>query len=210
MTTPADGADRLTTPDQLPDSPQATTLPDALGTDASGADRLRLPGKLLKMAERLSVLDGPAGQLSAAIERRLSPDVSSLLLGRWLGHPLHPILVTVPIGAWMSVPMLDIAGQPDAARRVLAFGILAAAPASATGLVEYTTLDSAQRRVAVTHVVANSLGITCLARSWSLRRRGAQASGSVWTLAGLTFAGVGGALGGHLSYSQGAGVHRQR
>src|ERR1035437_4964789 len=31
------------------------------------------------------------------------------LNGSWLGHPLHPALTDVPIGAWMGASLLDVA-----------------------------------------------------------------------------------------------------
>jgi nitrite reductase/ring-hydroxylating ferredoxin subunit len=38
---------------------------------------------------------GPAGQ-----------EVKNFLYGTWLGHPLHPVLTDVPMGAWTGVPVL--------------------------------------------------------------------------------------------------------
>src|SRR5690242_18818298 len=32
------------------------------------------------------------------------------LNGSWLGHPLHPLLTDIPIGAWTVTILLDIAG----------------------------------------------------------------------------------------------------
>lgn len=31
-----------------------------------------------------------------------------VLHGRWLGHPVHPLMVQVPIGTWMSAAVLDL------------------------------------------------------------------------------------------------------
>lgn len=181
------------------------TPPDSTPEDSAP----RLPARILLRVEELSAVDGGAATLADILRSKIPPTVSAVLRGEWLGHPLHPIMVTVPIGAWVAVPVLDVIGQRAAARHLLAFGILASLPASATGLVEFTTLDAPQRRVAVVHVAANSLGISCLGRSW-LRRRGGNARGTGWTLDGLAISGVGGALGGHLAYSQGAGVSRER
>lgn len=185
-----------------------TTLDAELPSPSGGPPRLI--ARSLMMAEKLAVVDRPAGRLAAAVDKLLPPAVSRVLRGQWLGHPLHPILVTVPIGAWMTVPILDVTRQRAAARQVLLFGMAAAVPASVTGLVEYTTLDAPQRRVAIAHITANTLGISCLATSWVHRRRDAHMTGLAWTLAGLAISGIGGALGGHLSYAQGAGVYRER
>ena len=44
----------------------------------------------------------------AEIENRAKQPVSSMLAGPY-GHPFHPILVTVPIGAWLCSLVFDIA-----------------------------------------------------------------------------------------------------
>ena len=52
--------------------------------------------------EQDSRLDGVvcAGQ---RVARRIRPGrVRDALHGVWLGHPLHPVLVQVPAGAWLS------------------------------------------------------------------------------------------------------------
>ncbi|WP_207843648.1 DUF2231 domain-containing protein [Williamsia soli] len=203
----------MTTPPNSADGPMvenATEHEPSAAPDASTNDPARLPARALLSAEKLSFVDSPADNLAILLERAIPSAASKFLRGHWLGHPLHPIMVTVPIGAWMSVPVLDLTGQSTAARRLLAFGIAAAVPASVTGLVEYTTLDIPQRRVAVVHVAANTVGISCFAQSWWRRRRSSGIAGLAWTVAGLMVAGLGGALGGHLSYAQGAGVLRER
>jgi uncharacterized membrane protein len=166
--------------------------------------------KALESVESFSAVDAPASTVADLLRSKMPPSVQAVLRGQWLGHPLHPVLVTVPIGAWMAVPVLDITGQPVAAQRLVAFGIAATVPATVTGLVEFTTLDTTQRRVAVIHAAANTVSLALFARSWWQRRTGSTVRGSAWSLAGLAVTGISGALGGHLSYSQSAGVLRER
>ena len=45
---------------------------------------------------------GPAGQ-----------QVKDALHGVWLGHPLHPVLTDVPIGAWTTALALDASANGD-------------------------------------------------------------------------------------------------
>jgi hypothetical protein len=40
--------------------------------------------------------------------------VRNLLSGTDLGHPLHPMLTDLPIGAWVMSALLDAAGGPAA------------------------------------------------------------------------------------------------
>ncbi len=37
-----------------------------------------------------------------AFPGRAGRQVKNVLHGTWLGHPLHPALVTVPLGAWTT------------------------------------------------------------------------------------------------------------
>src|SRR3954470_378325 len=58
-------------------------------------------------------LDGPAFQLAnaLALPQRLAGTpgkrVRNALHGTWYGHPVHPMLVTVPIGTWTLALGLD-------------------------------------------------------------------------------------------------------
>jgi hypothetical protein len=51
-------------------------------------------------------LDGPAYAIAnaVALPQRLvgapGEKVRNALHGTWYGHPLHPVLVTIPIGTW--------------------------------------------------------------------------------------------------------------
>ncbi len=139
----------------------------------------------------------------------LSGGLGNILRGSWLGHPLHPVLVTVPIGAWTSVPVFDLTGQPVAAQRLTAVGLAAAIPAATAGLAEYTTLDTAQRRVALVHAASNSVAMTALVGSMAARSRGLTGRAIALTIAGLGVTAISGALGGHLTYVQAAGVQRE-
>jgi uncharacterized membrane protein len=34
--------------------------------------------------------------------------IKSFLQGKWLGHPLHPALVHIPVGAWTAALIFDL------------------------------------------------------------------------------------------------------
>src|SRR5205823_9085777 len=60
--------------------------------------------------EHLQALDQVAEPLQEAV-RTLVPQESQLkdlLSGTWLGHPLHPPLTDVVVGAWTSALLLDL------------------------------------------------------------------------------------------------------
>jgi len=41
--------------------------------------------------------------------------LKDVLNGRWLGHPLHPVVTDVPVGAMTVAAVLDVTGQDTAA-----------------------------------------------------------------------------------------------
>src|SRR2546423_13272394 len=84
--------------------------------------------------EQDSRLDGliSAGQ---RIARLIKPGkVRDALHGRWLGHPLHPMLVQAPVGTWLSASVLDFTGGGEqAAPRVVPSRLIAGSPAAGAG-----------------------------------------------------------------------------
>ena len=71
--------------------------------------------KTVRRLERLEVLDKVARPLAGAVGRAVRPRVvRNLLSGTDLGHPLHPVLTDLPIGAWVMSALLDAAGGPAA------------------------------------------------------------------------------------------------
>ncbi|HEY4757591.1 MAG TPA: DUF2231 domain-containing protein, partial [Chthoniobacterales bacterium] len=64
------------------------------------------------------------------------------LKGKWLGHPLHPILVHIPMAMWPSALVFDVLSQREIGGNVMvqlsfyaiAFGLAAALLAAPTGL----------------------------------------------------------------------------
>ena len=154
--------------------------------------------------EQNSRLDGivSAGQRLA----RLIPPgkVRDALNGVWLGHPLHPMLVQAPVGAWLSASILDFAGNEKAARQLVAAGLIAAVPAAAAGAADWSEQHEQQMRVGVVHaagnIVASSLyGASLLSRGPRLSR--------VLRLAGLAAVSAGGLLGGHIAFRLAGGAN---
>lgn len=68
-----------------------------------------------------------------------------ILQGKWLGHPLHPALVHVPIGAWIGACLLDLAVRLDWGGPILGqlalylviAGLLGAFAAVAPGIADW-------------------------------------------------------------------------
>jgi nitrite reductase/ring-hydroxylating ferredoxin subunit len=152
------------------------------------------------------------------VARQLPPGrLRDGLNGVWLGHPVHPSLVQAPLGAWLSAAVLDgwqsvdarrggsgRAGCERAARRLVAFGVLAVVPAALAGAADWSEQHEQQMRVGVVHLLtvtaATGLYGASLAAGDPRRSRALR-------FAGLAAAGVGGLLGGHIAFRQAGGAN---
>ncbi|KZB83751.1 DUF2231 domain-containing protein [Amycolatopsis regifaucium] len=168
------------------------------------------PRELLRAAESFRAADSPSAAVGTMVRRALhATRTDGLLRGAWLGHPLHPLVVTVPLGAWISSAIFDLGTRnEDAARKLVAIGLAATPPAIIAGLADYADLDARQRRIGTLHAVTNTVATAVFAASYLVRRQGKHREGATLGLLALAVVSAGGALGGHLSYAQGAGVRR--
>jgi nitrite reductase/ring-hydroxylating ferredoxin subunit/uncharacterized membrane protein len=163
--------------------------------------------------EQLEPLDAVAEPLQKAV-RSSVPQESQLkdfLSGTWLGHPLHPPLTDVVIGAWTSALLLDLLGGKhgeEAADRLVAAGILAAVPTASAGLSDWAELRGGSRRVGTAHALGNTTALLLHTLSWFARRRGARAGGVALSGLGYGVATFSAWLGGHLSFAKGVGVNQ--
>ena len=163
--------------------------------------------------ERLEVLDPVAEQLQKGV-RSVVPQDSALkdvLSGTWLGHPVHPPLTDVVVGAWTSALLLDLAGGKrgeQAADRLVGAGILAAVPTAAAGLSDWAELRGGTRRVGIVHASGNVTALLLHTLSWRARKRGQRARGLALSALGYGAASFSAWLGGHLSFGRGVGVNQ--
>jgi nitrite reductase/ring-hydroxylating ferredoxin subunit len=167
-------------------------------------------GRIVTRLERLTVIDGIADQARKLVRAAIgSQRVRDVLHGVWLGHPLHPALVQAPVGAWMSAAVLDaLPGQEAAATTLVAVGTASALPAAVAGANDWASLSREQRRVGFVHATANTVALALYGASLAARLRGRYSTGRGLGYLGLAAAGVSAYIGGHLSYSLGAGVNQ--
>ncbi|KIX76868.1 (2Fe-2S)-binding protein, partial [Streptomyces sp. MBRL 601] len=138
----------------------------------------------------------------------LSRAARDALHGKWLGHPVHPVMVQVPVGAWLSSAVLDLVpGAKVPSRVLIAVGLAGAGPAALTGWVDWADTHKEQLRVGLVHAVLNQAGVVCYAGSLGARLIGREKTGRLLALAGLTAIGAGGAIGGHLAFRQASGAN---
>ncbi|WP_137725491.1 DUF2231 domain-containing protein [Prescottella subtropica] len=166
---------------------------------------------LFERAESASSLDGVADALAHLVQSGPGrTPVAAGLRGGWLGHPVHPVLVAIPIGAWTSSLVLDVVFRDHrAARRLLGIGLVTVPATAGTGWLDWSERGVRQRRVGLIHAGANVVGIVLTFASFRRRRRDPDAFDPLATAlsaTALTAVGVGGALGGHLVFAEGSGM----
>jgi nitrite reductase/ring-hydroxylating ferredoxin subunit len=158
--------------------------------------------------ERAKALDRPGSVIRAAVTKVLPERVRDALRGVWLGHPLHPVAVLLPVGSWLSGTLLDALRVKGRGSTVLiGLGSAAALPSVVTGLNDWASLSREQRRTGLVHASANTIALTCYLASLAARRRGNADAARRLAYAGLAAVGTAGYLGGHLAYRQAAGVN---
>ncbi len=168
---------------------------------------MSLMGILDRVAD-LATFDKVIEPARRAVKGALKPPaLKSFLHGSWLGHPLHPVLVQVPVGSWLSAGLLDaIPRLRQAATVLIGTGVAAAVPASLAGAADWSEQGTGVRRLGALHAVANSVALGLYVGSLAARRRDRGALGLVLSYAALGLASGSAAIGGHMSYSQSSGV----
>ncbi|WP_405791416.1 hypothetical protein OG753_35205 [Streptomyces sp. NBC_00029] len=164
--------------------------------------------KTLDRLERTTVADPAIRVLQRGIRSLPLGGMRDLLRGRPLGHPVHPVLVQVPIGCWLSASVLDfVPGTHHAATALTAVGLAGVAPAAVAGWADWADLPPEQARVGLVHAASNVAAVACYTASLTARLRSRSAKGRLWALGGLAAVAVSGALGGHVAYRQAVGAH---
>lgn len=139
--------------------------------------------------------------------------IKNALNGVWLGHPLHPALTDVPLGAWTAAIVLDAAhvatGRDDVAGcagAAVAVGIAGAVAAAAAGVTDWSDTDGRSRRIGFVHGMLNLTATGLFAVSLAMRRSG-RGRGRLAALFGYAAALGAAYLGGELVYGRRIGVN---
>ncbi|MFD6322553.1 Rieske 2Fe-2S domain-containing protein [Streptomyces sp. NPDC058442] len=163
---------------------------------------------LLERLERAPRADPAIDALRSAVRSLPLGRGRDVLHGRWLGHPLHPLMVQVPVGSWLSAAVLDtLPGRSREAGLLVGVGLATAAPAALAGAVDWAELHREQARVGLVHAMANWAAVGLYATSLTCRLKGCTGAGRTYGFLGLTAVGIGGLLGGHLAYRQASGAN---
>ena len=132
------------------------------------------------------------------------------------GHPIHPMLVPIPIGLWIFSLFCDLMyfggstnpAWPTVALYTMCGGIVGALLAAVPGLIDLLSLPAHPRRTALAHMTIN-LTVVALYVINVWMRQSAPESGSVplWlSLIAIGLLVISGWLGGKMVYALGVAV----
>jgi len=131
-------------------------------------------------------------------------------------HPIHPMLVALPIGLWVFALVCDVvraagevASWGTVATYCVAAGIIGALLAAVPGLIDYFSIDEADmKRIATLHLAVNLDAVIIFAINLWLRLRLPAGSNLplVLSIIGILAIGFGGWLGGEMVYVKGMAV----
>ncbi len=136
------------------------------------------------------------------------PWLRDVLHGVPLGHPVHPLGVQIPMGAWTSAAILDaVPGSDRAAAILIGVGAITAVPSAVAGFTDWSDLHEQQQRVGLVHAAGNIAATGLYIASLVERSRGRLPRGKLLGYLGFATLAAAGFLGGHLAYRQAAGVN---
>ena len=137
-------------------------------------------------------------------------------------HPIHPMLVPIPIGAFFIAFVGDLlhAATPndpfwyDLSFTCLGIGLIFGVFAAVFGAIDYLAVPMSSRafRLATWHAVLNALAFVSFAATFIVRRRGGASQGPAWSwafgllLVGFALLAGAGWLGGKVAFEHRVGV----
>ncbi|MDQ6800100.1 MAG: Rieske 2Fe-2S domain-containing protein [Acidobacteriota bacterium] len=163
-------------------------------------------------------LEGSAEPLQRAVRGAFAGDggreIKNFLHGTWLGHPLHPVLTDIPVGAWTAALALDaleaVSGRKEcgsAADLAIGVGLAGAVGSAITGITDWSETDGSARRVGLLHGLLNVAATTLYTTSLFMRKRKrSRQSGIAMSMLGYALASTAAYLGGHLVFGEQIGV----
>jgi uncharacterized membrane protein len=135
------------------------------------------------------------------------------------GHPIHPMLIALPVGAWILALVCDVVSWlglggvlwNSAALVAVGGGLAGALLAAVPGLIDLVSLEDPRvKKIGLWHMVLNLAAVALFAWNFWLRWQGGRATDPplLLTLLGVALIGAAGWLGGEMVYVHGVAVER--
>ena len=138
--------------------------------------------------------------------------IKDFLHGSSLGHPLHPALIELPVGAWTVAAILDALEITGLRRRdgfgdtAIKIGLVGAVGAAVAGATDWSETDGPAKRIGLVHGVLNLTAAALYATSLLFRGRRSRSTGIALSMTAFGVAMSSAFLGGHLTYGEQIGV----
>jgi nitrite reductase/ring-hydroxylating ferredoxin subunit/uncharacterized membrane protein len=143
----------------------------------------------------------------------LGRTLKNFLHGTWLGHPLHPVVTDIPLGAWTTALVLNglevATGRPAfgrSATTAIQVGLLGAVGAALTGITDWQHTEHRARRLGLLHGVFNTVAAALYTTSVVHWHRQQRSAGRWWAFLGFVVATGAAYLGGDLVDGERIGV----
>jgi nitrite reductase/ring-hydroxylating ferredoxin subunit len=142
-----------------------------------------------------------------------SVPVRNFLHGVWLGHPLHPVITDIAVGAYTVTAILDVAEATGAEKQIapatdiaLTTGVLSGLGEALAGVTDWHVLKGKPKRIGFLHMLFNLSATALYIGSLLARKSGSRGLGRAlgWTAYGTIFGGA--YLGGNLVFVKNIGV----
>ena len=163
-------------------------------------------------------LEAASDPISKAIRNLFPGDagraINNALHGTWLGHPLHPVLTDIPVGAWTLAMIFDALDGLGASKDfragadfAIGFGLLGAVGSAVTGATDWSETDGRGKTIGLMHGLLNVAATSLYTASYFMRKKKKQRSaGIALSMLGFTVANAAAYLGGHLVFGEQLGV----
>jgi uncharacterized membrane protein len=150
--------------------------------------------------------------------------IIDLLKGKWLGHPLHPLLVHLPMALWPAAFLFDLLSRAGIGGNAMVrtsffaigLGLAVALLAVPTGVVDWSGIkrEKPAWKIGLWHMALNAVVLILFALNFTLRletyREAAfvPVSPLILSIVGTLVLGVSAYLGGRMVYAYGINVAR--
>ena len=177
------------------------------------------PARIEHVIERIPGLAENGAKIARAIHDAVVRDgrlrkAADILHGTWLGHPLHPVLTDIPIGAWTIAVLCDLVaaqrGPAEAAKiadALTAIGAVAAVPTAIAGVADYSAIDESAMALATAHGLLNSAGLVLNLLSLRDRAAGNRGRGVMFSATAFGILNLSAWMGGEMVYRKRVGVN---
>lgn len=133
---------------------------------------------------------------------------------RFANHPVHPMLIPLPIGLWIFSLVSDIiyfaSGNPAwaaASWYTMAGGIIGAIIAAVPGFLDFLALkESVVKNIALRHMILNVAALVLYIINFSVRGGTVGTGTFILSIIGVLLIITSGWLGGHMVYVHGMAV----